>query len=169
MTARLVSPELVGVLRHRFALRWKGIHGAAHWARVRWNGRALAERTGANRTVVELFAMVHDVCRANDHHDPQHGARAATFVHELRGSVIWISEAEAQLLAYACTHHSDGYTEADVTVQTCWDADRLDLGRVGIRPDPRYLCTPAAKDRRLLEVAYERSVRARRWVRTSHL
>jgi uncharacterized protein len=165
MTARLVSPELVGLLRHRFALRWKGIHGAAHWARVRWNGRALAERTGANRTVVELFALVHDVCRQNDHHDPQHGARAAEFVHQLRGSVIWISDAEAALLAYACTHHSDGYTEADVTIQTCWDADRLDLGRVGIRPQPRYLCTPAAKDPRLLEFAYERSARARRWGR----
>ena len=69
MTPRLVNVELVARLRHRFALRWKDIHGAAHWARVRWNGRALAERTGANRTVVELFAMVHDVCRQNDHHD----------------------------------------------------------------------------------------------------
>ena len=45
-------------------------------------------------------------------------------------------------------HHSDGRVDADVTVQTCWDADRLDLGRVGKRPDPRLLCTPAARDRR---------------------
>ena len=90
MTARLIDRVLVGHLKQRFALRWRGIHGAAHWARVRWNGLALAERTGANRPVVELFAMVHDVCRQNDGHDPQHGARAAEFVHALRGSVIWI-------------------------------------------------------------------------------
>ena len=31
------------------------------------------------------------------------------------------------------------------TIQTCWDADRLDLGRVGITPDPSWLCTEAAK------------------------
>ena len=77
MTPRLVTPQLVTCLRQRFSLRWHGIHGASHWARVRWNGLALSERTGANRTVVELFAMVHDVCRDNDSHDPLHGARAA--------------------------------------------------------------------------------------------
>jgi uncharacterized protein len=159
MTERLVSPELVRRLKQRFALRWQGVHGATHWARVRWNGLALAERTGANRTVVELFAMVHDVCRDNDFHDPQHGARAAAFVHELRGTVISVSESEALQLAYACTHHSDGFTEADVTVQTCWDADRLDLGRVGIRPDPRRLCTAAARSEHMIEVAFARSRR----------
>lgn len=157
MTPRLVTPEFVSRLRQRFSLRWQGIHGASHWARVRWTGLALCERTGANRTVVELFAMVHDVCRDNDHHDPLHGARAARFLHELRGSVISISDTEADLLAFACTHHSDGHTEADVTVKTCWDADRLDLGRVSIRPQPRYLCTAAAKQPDFLELAFQRS------------
>jgi uncharacterized protein len=33
----------------------------------------------------------------------------------------------------------------DITIQTCWDSDRLDLGRVGITPHPRRLCTEAAK------------------------
>jgi hypothetical protein len=33
----------------------------------------------------------------------------------------------------------------DVTIQTCWDADRLDLGRVGIRPDPARMGTEAGK------------------------
>ena len=28
-------------------------------------------------------------------------------------------------------------TEADITIQTCWDSDRLDLGRVGMMPEPR--------------------------------
>jgi len=34
--------------------------------------------------------------------------------------------------------------DADPTVQTCWDADRLDLGRVGIKPAARYLSLEAA-------------------------
>ena len=57
---------------------------------------------------------------------------------------------------------TDGGTEADVTVQTCWDADRLDLGRVGIRPHPRYLCTPAARSAEVIEWAHARSLQARR-------
>ncbi len=28
----------------------------------------------------------------------------------------------------------------------CWDADRLDLGRVGITPRRKKLCTEGAKD-----------------------
>jgi len=41
----------------------------------------------------------------------------------------------------ACEGHTyKGYHD-DVTIQTCWDADRLDLGRVGITPDPDRMCT----------------------------
>jgi hypothetical protein len=32
--------------------------------------------------------------------------------------------------------HTQERTHPDVTIQTCWDADRLDLGRVGIAPHP---------------------------------
>ena len=32
-----------------------------------------------------------------------------------------------------------------MTIQTCWDDDRLDLGRVGVTLHPNRLCTEAAK------------------------
>ncbi len=64
---------------------------------------------------------------------------------------------ERLLLVTACRDHSDGFTRADVTVQTCWDADRLDLGRVGMRPDPGRLCTEAAREPGGIEDAYQRS------------
>ena len=67
-------------------------------------------------------------------------------------------EPELGLLVVACQGHSDGQTHEDVTVSTCWDADRLDLGRVGIRPDPRRLCTAAARDPALIQWAFARSV-----------
>ena len=69
------------------------------------------------------------------------------------------STEEMNLLVEACTGHSDGNTEADITVQTCWGADRLDLGRVGVRPNPKYLCTAVAKEAGMLNGAYLRSVR----------
>ena len=62
------------------------------------------------------------------------------------------------LLMEACACRSDGYTRADITVQVCWDSDRLDLGHVGIKPAPHRLCTASAKSVDVLEAAYERSV-----------
>ena len=50
-----VTQELVDLIRSQFCLDWFGIHGAAHWARVRVNGLQLARTTGANVKVVELF------------------------------------------------------------------------------------------------------------------
>ena len=156
--------ELIGRLRRDFALDWRGIHGAPHWARVRSNGLVLAGKTGASRRVVALFAFLHDACRRGDGRDPRHGQRAGAWVERLRGDgLVRLSDEEAGLLAFACRHHSDGLLEADLTVQTCWDADRLDLGRVGKRPDPGRLCTPAARDRTLIERAFRRSLRGMGW------
>jgi len=42
--------------------------------------------------------------------------------------------------------HTDGHTDGDATLQACWDADRLDLGRVRITPQPHRLCTDAARE-----------------------
>ena len=40
-----------------------------------------------------------------------------------------------------------------MTIQTCWDADRLDLGRVGMMLHPARLCTEAARDPEVLKWA----------------
>ena len=146
-------------LRDRFSIDWHGHHGASHWVRVRRNGLLLAKRTGANALVVELFAFFHDSCRVNEYTDRNHGSRGAELAVKLRGKYFDATEAEMALLVCACSGHSDGHLDADITVQTCWDADRLDLGRVGIEPDAKYLCTTAAKDPETIASAYKRSIR----------
>lgn len=153
----MIDQNLVSIIRDQFTLDWAGIHGAGHWARVRDNGLRIAEVTGAKPKVVELFAFLHDSKRMNDGYDPDHGARAALFARSLAGSAFELESHDLQLLQDACRGHSDGLTTGDITVLTCWDADRLDLGRVGIRPDPKRLCTPAARDPEILEWAYGRS------------
>jgi uncharacterized protein len=154
----MIEKRLVEALRAQFALDWQGIHGAPHWSRARENGLKLAELTGAHAGVVELFAFIHDSRRLSDRGDPRHGARAGEFAKSLRAAgVISLSDSELDLLIRACAGHSDGRTVEDITVQVCWDADRLDLGRVGIVPQPRYLCTDAAKRRDVIEWAYGRS------------
>jgi uncharacterized protein len=157
----MIPPALMALLRSQFALDWTGIHGAPHWARVRVNGLLLAEATGARPDVVELFSVLHDARRLNDHRDPLHGRRAAELARSLRGTLVRLDDHAFELLALACIGHSDGMLDAGVTVQTCWDADRLDLGRVGIRPDPAQLCTAAARDPDVIAQAWRRSVRVR--------
>jgi uncharacterized protein len=152
-----IPQDLIALVRSEFALSWDGIHGVAHWARVRDNGLRLAELTGANPQIVELFAFLHDAKRCNDGKDPGHGKRGAAFARSLRDSLITLPDEDMALLTFACEYHTDGLTEANVTIQTCWDADRLDLGRVGVKPNPRYLCTPAARDPEMIKWAFRRS------------
>ncbi len=145
-------------VQNEFVLSLNGIHGVSHWQRVLSNGLRLAESTGANTKVVELFAYLHDSKRMNDSLDYEHGRAAGEFIKSLKGSLIIMPDNDFERLVYACEYHSDGLTEADVTVQTCWDADRLDLGRAGIKPESQCLCTPAAKDSSIIEWAYLRSI-----------
>jgi len=153
----MIDQKLIQNLSAHFVLEWSGIHGASHWERVRENGLRLAPLTGARIHIVELFAFLHDLKRRNECHDPDHGPRAARFVKKL-GAVLDIDGHDLELLVTACRHHSDGFTTGDLTILTCWDADRLDLGRVGIKPNPRHLCTEAASDSGIIEWAYEKSI-----------
>ncbi len=153
----LITNELMEFARSEFRLAWHGIHGAGHLARVRHNGLMLAAHTGANPRVVEYFAFLHDLGRENDNRDPEHGTRAAAIAENIAGDLINVSASELTLLMDACVGHSQGHLVADVTVMTCWDADRLDLGRVCITPDPDRLCTAAARSESIFEAAIERS------------
>ena len=134
-----------------------------HWARVHENGVRLAGATGADAEVVALFALFHDSRRVNEYNDDGHGQRGGDFARTLRGTLVHLDDERFELLYEACYLHTDGFTEGDPTLQACWDADRLDLGRVGITPRPERLCTDAA--RKLLRLGRRpgrRAVRADR-------
>lgn len=137
--------DLIERIKAQYVLDWSGTHGVSHWRRVDDNALAIATTNGANEKIIHLFAVLHDACRLNEDTDDGHGRRGADFAVELRGEYFDLPNRDFDLLYYAIDKHSDGLIEADVTVQTCWDADRLDLGRVGIKPDQRYLCTEAGK------------------------
>jgi uncharacterized protein len=108
---------------------------------------------------------IHDSCREDDGSDSDHGTRAAEFAEYLASrNVLKISADQMDLLTTACRLHSDGLIPEDVTISTCWDADRLDLGRIYIRPDPIRLCTEAARDPQTIEWAWRRS---HAWLRKS--
>lgn len=121
-------------------------HGVEHWARVARNAVHLAERLGADPTVAVLFGTLHDSARVNEFEDPEHGARAADAWARRLHPWTRLSDTQVEHLDRAIRDHSDGFLNGPSVVQACWDADRLDLWRVGIVPDPERLCTAAARD-----------------------
>lgn len=165
--------ETEGIVRevlNQYALPVRGRHGVVHWARVLENGLRLAEMTGANVQVVTLFALFHDSRRINEKLDEGHGLRGGEFARTIRTGLFDLEDQEFELFFQACHLHTDGHTEGDVTLQTCWDADRLDLGRVGITPKPDLLCTDTARslvnwaNQRAIE-GYEPEIVTRVWAK----
>ncbi|WP_051347253.1 HD domain-containing protein [Thiomicrorhabdus chilensis] len=120
------------------------IHGIAHWQRVENYGLYLADFSNADKVVVSYFAYLHDLQRENENKDPEHGLRAAQFIDK-HADQIDLSESQLSTLIYACQHHTKGRETNCATVATCWDADRLDLTRLGIEPNENYLLTTEAK------------------------
>jgi uncharacterized protein len=149
--------KIIELVKKEFCIDWDGLHGKNHMTRVLENGQRIADLAGANKEIVSLFAYFHDAKRLNNAVDPGHGKRGAEFAKTVRGSLITLENSDFELLSYACARHTDGFTDADITVQACWDADRLDLGRIGVRPNPAFLCTDAAKRPEIIEWAYRRS------------
>ncbi len=121
------------------------VHGPDHWARVERNGVYLAQCLGLDDLIVRLFALLHDSMRENESADPGHGRRAARYIETIRGDLPAMSPDAFELLIHACECHTDCRHAESEIVGICWDADRLDLGRVGMGPDPAYLNTEEAR------------------------
>lgn len=143
------------------------LHDREHWKRVYKLGRWLGAKTpGADLDVIALFALFalfHDAIRANDGDDPGHGANGARLAHKMRHGwksvrvyydgrerqdplSLPITDEQFEQLDRACRHHTDGMMALnDPTIGCCWDADRLDLFRVNMKPRAALLSTEAAR------------------------
>lgn len=136
-------------------------HGLPHWQRVERNGILLSVEDGCiredvNIKVVRFFAYLHDKCRYDNGEDIGHGMRAAEMLHTIRDTILKeFSDEEFALLEMACRYHTTKHRTGIPTVDVCFDADRLDLGRVGIEPDPARMATEQgayyAKNRYLID------------------
>jgi uncharacterized protein len=142
-----------------YALAPGGTHGVGHWARVLENGLRLVSGAGVNPDIISLFAVLHDARRVDEYTDQGHGCRGARLTKQLRGTLFQLPDKDFMLLLQACAEHTDGGTEAALAVQICWDADRLDLPRVGLCIDPARLCTAAAKTPEMIQWATKRAVK----------
>ena len=129
----------------QFSLGIHSIHGPKHWKQVEKNGLMLAEETGADATIIKLFALFHDSRRQNDSWDEGHGLRGAELATIMRGVHFDLPDNSFTILLEACAHHTNGQRSSDIIIATCWDADRLDLPRAGITPDAELMGTGYGK------------------------
>jgi uncharacterized protein len=67
--------------------------------------------------------------------------------------LISLPDAPRRLLESACRLHSDGFTTQDPTVGACWDADRVNLWRVWMTPDPAVMSTTEGRSGQRIEWA----------------
>ena len=122
-------------------------HGLSHWQRVERNGIILSAENGnirkdVNIKVVRFFAYLHDKCRLDDWEDLEHGVRSADMLPSIRETILKdFTDEEVALLEKACRYHTTEQRTGIPTVDVCFDADRLDLGRVGIAPNPKLMAT----------------------------
>lgn len=162
---RHFKDEISTVRRHvleHAALDVLALHGPTHWRRVELHALALSAALKVSPLVPVLFSVVHDSQRTTDGSDPWHGERAALFVRKNRqGLFAFLSDAECGQLEQACEKHSAGQLSTDPVIQACWDADRLDLGRVGRIPDPRYLSSAFARRPEVIKLAVSMTPMAR--------
>lgn len=139
-------------------------HGEQHWKAVAYAGQKLAAQVeGCDAGLVLLFALFHDSQRFNEFHDPEHGLRGGMLAREMNPTALQLDADRLDLLVDACTRHDKGQVTDHPTIGVCWDADRLNLPRVGISPDPQLLSTSPARNPELMAEAVSYHGTAYRW------
>lgn len=132
-------------LRTFSAARWPKelgtIHGVNHWDRVAKFGRILFQE-GADLDVIMAFAYLHDSERKNNGEDFAHGPRASKLIDTIRQTQLsFLNDDQIAKLKQACELHTIELRTGDMTIDICFDADRMDLPRVGIIPLPDRMAT----------------------------
>ena len=137
--------RLLAAVEEHSPLHGSYVHGEQHWRAVAEVGlRLLPENRKADAIVVFLFALFHDSMRENEHKDPDHGGRGAALAEELHGRYFQLAPERLGQLVEGCAGHTEIRFSDDPTVGVCLDADRLNLWRVGITPEAKYLSTDVA-------------------------
>jgi uncharacterized protein len=156
--------RLVDAVHERSPLHSSYIHGDQHWRAVAEVGlRLLPENRRADPMVVFLFALFHDAMRQNENEDPGHGTRGAELAEEFQGRYFLLPPERLGLLTEACAGHTDIRFSDDPTIGVCFDADRLNLWRVGTTPEAKYLSTDFALDDELQHWSKTLHGHARDW------
>lgn len=159
-----ILPALIPLAKHNSA-----IHGVAHWTRVHRYGLLLAESlqlSDDEKMAVALFAWTHDLARTDDGGGNQHAIDGAKYVEVITQKIFDnFPDHILDIVRSAIRYHSDGMCAEEALHEfpmekystfsrdeilnilgCCWDADRLDLLRLGIIPKASHMSIPYWQD-----------------------
>lgn len=159
-TPSKMVPHLIPLAKHNSML-----HGVAHWTRVHRYGLLLAETlelSESEKIAVALFGWTHDLARTDDGGGNQHSIDGAEYVAHVTNTLFSdFPKDTLTIVQNAIRYHSDGMNAEEAlyslslandsswsrsailnTIGCCWDADRLDLLRLGIVPRESKMSTP---------------------------
>lgn len=159
-----ILPHLTPLAKHNSQL-----HGVTHWTRVHRYGLLLADSlklSEEERLAIALFGWTHDLARTDDNGGNQHSIDGAKYIQYVTDRLFSdFPETTLDVVTTAIRYHSDGMNAEEAlyelpivdnstwsrestlnTIGCCWDADRLDLLRLGIVPDESMMSTPYWKE-----------------------
>ena len=123
-----------------------------HSTRVEAFGLLLMQAyTFVDADVVKWFAYLHDFTKMKM--SVGHGESAADYIKTIRHTILSdLSDSQIVTLQMACALHMTTRETEDMTINVCFDADRLDIQRHGIATDPQKMATDLGK--RLAKYGY---------------
>ena len=137
--------DLIDQLQKDSKLFHSPIHGFKHWRTVEKNGLYLSQFNDGDPAVISHFAYFHDCMRINEHIDDGHGLRGGQYALKNK-DILDLTDDQLHTLYRACAGHTGGRNPSCDTIACCWDADRLDIRRVGIVPKEQFFYTEEAGD-----------------------
>ena len=164
----MINRELIKKLESYCRLKDSKLHGAGHWVRVHRFGKLLSDKCNLRPELedcVETFSLTHDLARNLDGFEEDHGGNSALLFNKIRNELFPdLSNNQVEVIKIAIHYHSDGMTSEEAyykglfdhidlfgddlinTIGCCWDADRLDLLRLGRHPRPELMSTEHWED-----------------------
>ena len=115
----------------------EGVHGLEHLRRVALSAGVLAKQVGADVESCVVGGFLHDCARTGDESGTAHALHSA-----IQARVILdkhYPHLDAYTILFAIQFHADGKTTGDPITACIWDADRLDLQRLGRTIDKNLL------------------------------
>ena len=138
------NKRLIDKLQKDSKLFHSPIHGFKHWRTVEKNGLYLSKFNNGDPKIISYFAYFHDCMRVNEHIDNGHGYRGGRYAM-LNKELLGLSDEDLRILYRACAGHTGGVNPSCDTIACCWDADRLDIRRVGADLKLKFFNTKEAR------------------------
>lgn len=141
----IVPLKIVKKITDQFYIKDSFIHGIPHWSRVFYYGDILSDFNSLDIENIAYFSIFHDSRRFNDFEDPDHGLRGADFFRTF-DKIIKLKNEQKEIIYEACKIHNYQKQSDSFEVGVCLDSDRIDLTRVGIKPNNDYLHSIQSKN-----------------------